>query len=78
MRKTTRRFGAVGAALALASGLAWLAGGGMAPAMAAGDDISGVVTGARGGEAGVWVIAETDDLETTFRKIVVTDDEGRF
>ncbi|MEE4381368.1 MAG: hypothetical protein V2J02_05180 [Pseudomonadales bacterium] len=29
-------------------------------------------------EAGVWVIAETDDLPTPFRKIVVTDDDGRF
>ena len=29
-------------------------------------------------EAGVWVIAETDDLDTGFRKIVVTDDDGRF
>ena len=27
---------------------------------------------------GVWVIAETDNLPTTFRKIVVTDDRGRF
>ena len=26
----------------------------------------------------MWVIAETDDLETTFRKIVVTGDDGRF
>jgi hypothetical protein len=29
-------------------------------------------------EAGVWVIAETSSLPTLFRKIVVTDDEGRF
>ena len=29
-------------------------------------------------EAGVWVIAETKDLPTDFRKIVVTDDAGRF
>jgi hypothetical protein len=36
------------------------------------------VRSAGGGEAGVWVIAETDDLETTFRKIVVTGDDGRF
>jgi hypothetical protein len=42
------------------------------------DDIGGVVTGARGPEAGVWVIAETDALPTKFRKIVVTDDQGRF
>src|SRR5260370_29446654 len=27
-----------------------------------GDDIGGVVTGPRGAEAGVWVIAETNDL----------------
>ena len=42
------------------------------------DDIGGVVTGPSGPEAGVWVIAETKDLPTTFRKIVVTDDRGRF
>ena len=43
-----------------------------------GDDIVGVVTGPQGPEAGVWVIAETDDLPTKFYKIVVTDDQGRF
>ena len=42
------------------------------------DDIGGVVSGPRGPEAGVWVIAETPDLGTRFRKIVVTDDRGRF
>lgn len=42
------------------------------------DDIGGVVEGTRGPEAGVWVIAETDDLPTKFRKIVVTDDAGGF
>src|SRR5437762_3411 len=42
------------------------------------DDIGGVVTGANGPEAGVWVIAETTDLPTTFAKIVVTDDQGRY
>ncbi|HJL60686.1 MAG TPA: hypothetical protein QF517_01925 [Pseudomonadales bacterium] len=46
-------------------------------AVAAGD-ISGVVRGEVGGEAGVWVIAETTDLNTTYRKIVVTNDEGEF
>ena len=40
--------------------------------------ITGVVTSSAGPEAGVWVIAETGDLPTTFRKIVVTDDAGRF
>ena len=44
----------------------------------AGDDLRGVVSSPLGPEAGVWVIAETDDLDTRFRKIVVTDDEGRF
>ena len=41
-------------------------------------DLRGVVRGAAGPEAGVWVIAETDDLDTLFRKIVVTGDDGRF
>jgi hypothetical protein len=43
-----------------------------------GDDLGGVVTGASGPEAGVWVIAETTDLPTKFAKIVVTDDRGRY
>ena len=42
------------------------------------DDIGGVVTSAEGPEAGVWVVAETDDTPTHFVKIVVTDDDGRF
>jgi hypothetical protein len=42
------------------------------------DDIGGVVTGPKGPEAGVWVIAETTDLPTKFVKIVVTDDRGRY
>ena len=42
------------------------------------DDIGGVVTGPNGPEAGVWVIAETVDLPTTFAKMVVTDDQGRY
>jgi hypothetical protein len=40
--------------------------------------ISGVVTGPRGPEAGVWVIAETTELPTRFARIVVTDDKGRY
>ena len=43
-----------------------------------GGDLAGVVEGPAGAEAGVWVIAETDDLDTRFRMIVVTDDDGRF
>jgi hypothetical protein len=42
------------------------------------DDIGGVVTGATGPEAGVWVIAETRDLPVRYIKAVVTDDLGRF
>src|SRR6476469_7049143 len=42
------------------------------------DDIGGVVTGANGPEAGVWVIAETTDLPTRYAKMVVTDDQGRY
>ncbi|MDD9959321.1 MAG: carboxypeptidase-like regulatory domain-containing protein [Gammaproteobacteria bacterium] len=40
--------------------------------------ISGTVQSQNGPEAGVWVIAETDDTPTHFTKIVVTDDAGRF
>jgi hypothetical protein len=42
------------------------------------DDIAGVVTSAKGPEAGVWVIAETTDLPTKYPKIVTTDDRGRY
>jgi len=42
------------------------------------DDIGGTVTGPKGGEAGVWVIAETTGLPTKFVRIVVTDDRGRY
>ncbi|HEY7056728.1 MAG TPA: carboxypeptidase-like regulatory domain-containing protein, partial [Vicinamibacterales bacterium] len=42
------------------------------------DDLAGVVTGAKGPEAGVWVIAETTELPTRFARIVVTDDRGRY
>ena len=42
--------------------------------------ISGVVlnSGTQLPEAGVWVIAETTSLPTPYRRIVVTDDLGRF
>src|SRR5262245_39423730 len=43
-----------------------------------GDDIGGVVTGPRGPEAGVFVIAETTNLPTRLIKSVVTDDQGRY
>ena len=69
------------------SRLRWMSGvvlGVLLIAPAAGQDgrpdgyISGTVESADGVEAGVWVIAETEELETKFVKIVVTDDDGRF
>ena len=53
----------------------------LTPTSAAVDNVGiirGTVTSANGPEAGVWVIAETDDLETVFRKIVVTNDDGDY
>ena len=65
---------ALAAALALAIASSACTGG---PTM---DDgiISGVVEGENGPEAGVWVIAETNDLGSMFARIVATDDEGRY
>ena len=40
--------------------------------------IAGTVNSAEGAEAGVWVIAETDETPTKLVKIVVTDDDGRY
>ena len=52
---------------------------GAAPSVSVGaSDLGGVVTSANGPEAGVWVIAETNDLPTKLAKIVVTDDRGRY
>ena len=42
------------------------------------DDIGGTVRSATGPESGVWVIAETQDFRTVYRKIVVTDEDGRY
>jgi hypothetical protein len=41
-------------------------------------EIGGVVSGPKGPEAGVWVIAETKDLPTKYAKVVVTDERGRY
>lgn len=41
-------------------------------------DIGGVVRSAHGPEAGVWVIAERNDMPTRYAKIVVTDRSGRY
>ncbi len=62
------------AAVALVAGLS-----GQTPAVAIdGDDIGGIVSGPKGPEAGVWVIAETRDLGVRYIKSVVTDDHGRY
>ena len=68
---------ASGCVLLLATSLAGTSGR-RPPGVAAENDISGVVTGPNGPEAGVWVIAETSELPTKFVKIVVTDDRGRY
>src|SRR5262252_10510192 len=49
-----------------------------APVSIGATDIGGVVSGPKGPEAGVWVIAETTDLPTKMSKTVVTDDQGRY
>ena len=74
MTKTMRAISVFGLAALLAVGLSVLG----ESVIAANADISGVVTSDAGPEAGVWVIAETLDFDTKFRKIVVTNDDGRF
>ncbi|MCY4511633.1 MAG: carboxypeptidase-like regulatory domain-containing protein, partial [Acidobacteria bacterium] len=70
-----RRLGRLAVGMLLATGAAVLA-------LVAQENDSAAITGAvssgSGPEAGVWVIAETGDLPTKFRKIVVTGDDGRF
>ena len=61
-----------------ASSLRAQQGSGAAPVSIDTNDIGGTVASPSGPEAGVWVIAETTDLPTRFRKIVVTDDFGRY
>ena len=74
------KLGVVGVALCLAGSFAWMAQQVEANQATGtgGGEITGVVRSSEGSEAGVWVIAETEDLATTFVKIVVTDDEGRY
>ena len=80
MKGFSRRTTAVVFATILLSSLAIAISGqgGGKPVAIDNDDIGGVVTGARGPEAGVWVIAETRTLPTRFIRSVVTDDQGRF
>ncbi|MDB5508904.1 MAG: hypothetical protein JWL93_1373 [Hyphomicrobiales bacterium] len=72
-----RQARAIAAASAFALASAAHAQVATAPAIDA-DDIGGVVSGPKGPEAGVWVIAETRDLPVRFIRIVATDDQGRF
>src|SRR5258706_11125395 len=72
----TMRFAALCAAF-LATTPALAQQGGAAPRLGA-NEIAGTVTGPKGPEAGVWVIAETTGLPTRFAKIVVTDAQGRY
>ena len=65
-------------ALALRSSATSAQGGRAAGIPVDANDIAGTVVSARGAEAGVWVIAETTDTPTKFRKIVVTDEQGRY
>ena len=79
MRTSTVRVAAIVIAIGVAvaaSRLSARQAGGSVPID--GDDLGGVVASATGPEAGVWVIAETLDLPTALRKIVVTDDRGRY
>ena len=76
--RLNRRLGVATGAIALASGLVWIDSGVTAQVSIDDDDIGGIVRGADGPEAGVWVIAETDDFDTRFRKIVVTHDSGAY
>jgi hypothetical protein len=80
LRRSLRvRLAAVAFAVVVAASLAGWRGQVAAQSVAIdNNDIGGVVTGPRGPEAGVWVIAETKELPTTLRKIVVTDNQGRY
>jgi hypothetical protein len=76
----TRAIASMALASAFAGSFVWVEAqqrGGATVAVDA-DDIGGVVTGPKGPEAGVWVIAETSELPTKFARIVVTDDQGRY
>ena len=71
-----RKVGLIGVGLIVVLGSRWMVLN--SQTLDTAGTITGVVAGQAGPEAGVWVIAETDDLDTKFRKIVVTNDEGRF
>ena len=66
---------ALAACATLAAGIARAAGSDLRVGP---HELGGSVTSPHGPEAGVWVIAETDELATRYAKIVVTDDSGRY
>jgi hypothetical protein len=71
----------VGALVAGLGGAAFVAMAGVQPSaqqQRASGFIQGTVTGPSGPEAGVWVIAETNQTPTKMVKIVVTDDQGKY
>src|SRR5438094_693881 len=75
----TGKLVAVAAVLALIAGLPYAVKAQQkAEATVGTKSIGGVVSSAKGREAGVWVIAETTELPTRFARIVVTDDQGRY
>ena len=79
MRRSVK-LGVLGGACLLGVSLAWTAQ--RVDARQEANDgvgvIHGVVRSDAGPEAGVWVIAETDDTPTKLVKIVVPDDDGRY
>jgi len=77
MTKRIFRTAVATGALALTVGLA-ACGGGDETASSDGVIEGTVTSGADKPEAGVWVIAQTDDTPTPLRKIVVTDDAGKY
>src|SRR6266481_1204900 len=79
-RRSYVQLAAIAVAVIMVASLAGVQQGQVAPQTVAidPDDIGGVVTGPRGPEAGVWVIAETKDTPTRLIKTVVTDDQGRY
>jgi hypothetical protein len=79
-RRAYVQLAAIAFAAIMVASLAGVQQGQVAPQAVAidNDDIGGVVTGPRGPEAGVWVIAETKETPTRLIKSVVTDDQGRY
>ncbi|MBI2149226.1 MAG: carboxypeptidase regulatory-like domain-containing protein, partial [Acidobacteria bacterium] len=78
-RRVYLQLAAIAFAALMVASLSGMQGQGARQAVAIdNDDIGGVVTGPRGPEAGVWVIAETKDTPAKLVKSVVTDDQGRY